>query len=70
MGNLFFNLFKATQRGKVQKMLKKHENNPELKKLRAEWVEAEKELEKSVKAYKRKNKGKKLPWEDGYKFEK
>ena len=51
-------------------MLKKHENNPELKKLRAEWVEAENELEKSVKAYKRKNKGKKLPWEDGYKFEK
>ncbi len=27
-------------------------------------------VEKSVKAYKRKNKGKKLPWEEGYKFEK
>ena len=67
--SLLFGLFKFFKRGKVKKMLKKYENDPELQALTSDWNKQSQRLQKAIKSYKRKNKGKNLPWEKGYKFE-
>ena len=60
---LALSLFKFFSRGKVKKMLKKYEDDPELKAITADWNKQGKKLEKMIKNYKKRNPNKKLPWE-------
>lgn len=60
---LALSLFKFFSRGKVKKMLKKYEDDPELQAITADWNKQGKKLEKMIKNYKKRNPNKKLPWE-------
>jgi len=60
---LALSLFKFFNKGKVKKMLKKYEDDPELQAITADWNAQGRKLEKMIKNYKKRNPNKKLPWE-------
>ena len=60
---LALSLFKFFNKGKVRKMLKKYEDDPELQAITADWNAQSRKLEKMIKNYRKRNPNKKLPWE-------
>ena len=63
---LVLGLFKFFARGKVRKMLKGLQDDPEFQARVADVKKASAEAKKSLEAYRKKNPGKKLPWEKLY----
>jgi len=61
--NLALGLFKFFARGKVRKMLKALQDDPEFQARVADVNKASAQLKKDLEAYRKRNPGKKLPWE-------
>ena len=61
---LVLELFKFLTRGKVKKMLKKYEDDPEFQAIVKSYKKESKKYDKDLEAYRKRNPKKKLPWEE------
>ena len=61
---LVLGLFKFFARGKVRKMLKGLQDDPEFQESVKKIKKHTEDLDKDLEAYRKRNPGKKLPWEE------